>query len=174
MSAQPASSSSLPSIDISTSTTSSPSLWNRITDWASERKAVVYTVAGAAVVVTGAGLVYYYRDSRPQSSSEHRPSKKERRKAKREKEAAEKRASGESGLSTSSSMNLTDHAEEETSSASKRAKVEEAPVKEIPQVDEVTIATLSEQVRFRSAFETLWKLTMAGTKGSCREAKSCR
>ena len=37
----------------------SPSVWERISSWASENKAVVYTIAGVAVVVTGAGVVYY-------------------------------------------------------------------------------------------------------------------
>ena len=36
-----------------------PSLWDRISTWASENKAVVYTIAGVAVVVTGAGVAYY-------------------------------------------------------------------------------------------------------------------
>ena len=35
------------------------SVWDRITNWASEHKALVYTIAGVAVVVTGAGIVYY-------------------------------------------------------------------------------------------------------------------
>lgn len=34
-------------------------VWDRISTWVSEHKAVVYTVAGVAVVVTGAGVVYY-------------------------------------------------------------------------------------------------------------------
>lgn len=37
----------------------SSSLWDRVSTWASDNKAVVYTVAGVAVVVTGAGIVYY-------------------------------------------------------------------------------------------------------------------
>lgn len=41
----------------------SSSLWDRITTWASENKAVVYTVAGVAIVVTGAGVAYYLTDS---------------------------------------------------------------------------------------------------------------
>lgn len=40
-----------------------PSFWDRISTWASENKAVVYTIAGVAVVVTGAGVVYYLTDS---------------------------------------------------------------------------------------------------------------
>lgn len=38
---------------------SSSSLLDRISTWVSENKAVVYTIAGVAVVVTGAGAVYY-------------------------------------------------------------------------------------------------------------------
>lgn len=41
----------------------SSSVWDRITTWASENKAVVYTIAGVAVVVTGAGVAYYLTDS---------------------------------------------------------------------------------------------------------------
>jgi len=36
-----------------------PSLWDRVSNWASENKALAYTIAGVAVVVTGAGVVYY-------------------------------------------------------------------------------------------------------------------
>lgn len=39
------------------------SLWDRISTWASDNKAVVYTIAGVAVVVTGAGVVYYVNSS---------------------------------------------------------------------------------------------------------------
>jgi len=39
------------------------SVWDRITTWASENKAVVYTIAGVAIVVTGAGVAYYLTDS---------------------------------------------------------------------------------------------------------------
>lgn len=35
------------------------STWDRLTSWVSENKAAVYTIAGVAVVVTGAGAVYY-------------------------------------------------------------------------------------------------------------------
>ena len=45
------------------SSTPPSSAWERITTWASENKAVVYTIAGVAVVVTGAGVAYYLTDS---------------------------------------------------------------------------------------------------------------
>lgn len=41
----------------------SSSVWDRISTWASEHKAVVYTVAGVAIVVTGAGVAYYLTDT---------------------------------------------------------------------------------------------------------------
>lgn len=37
------------------------SVWDRITDWATENKTIVYTIAGVTVVVSGAGLVYYLK-----------------------------------------------------------------------------------------------------------------
>lgn len=37
----------------------SSSVWDRISTWASENKTVVYTIAGVAVVFTGAGVFYY-------------------------------------------------------------------------------------------------------------------
>lgn len=38
-------------------------LWDRVSKWVSENKAVVYTVAGVAVVVTAAGVVYYIKNN---------------------------------------------------------------------------------------------------------------
>ena len=48
---------------------------------------MVYTIAGVAVVVTGAGAMYYLTDSRRGTVAEEkrRAGKKERRKAKKEK-----------------------------------------------------------------------------------------
>jgi mitochondrial import receptor subunit TOM70 len=43
--------------------TSQSSFWDRISTWASENKVVVYTIAGVAIVVTGAGVAYYLTDS---------------------------------------------------------------------------------------------------------------
>lgn len=52
---------------------------------------MVYTLAGVAVVVSGAGVIYYLSDSRKGARDEgtdekKRASKKERRKAKKERE----------------------------------------------------------------------------------------
>ena len=65
-------------------------LWDRLSAWASENRAAVYTIAGVVVVITGAGAVYYFSDSRKGISGvaeeKKKASKKERRKAKKEKE----------------------------------------------------------------------------------------
>ena len=99
----------------------SSGLWDRVSHWASEHKAVVYTAAGATLVVTGVGAVYYFSDpSRGGDDSEQKKSKKERRKAKKEAEEAASRV------------------------AATKAIVEEE--EELPEVDESTVASLSERV----------------------------
>lgn len=35
------------------------STWDRISAWVADNKVAVYTIAGVAVVVTGAGVVYH-------------------------------------------------------------------------------------------------------------------
>ena len=76
---------------------SSASVWDRITNWVSDNKAVVYTIAGVAVVVTGAGVVYYLNDSSKSTPSAPKKSKKERRKEKKKAEE-EKAASAKDGM----------------------------------------------------------------------------
>jgi hypothetical protein len=51
---------------------SSSSTWDRISSWVSEHKAVVYTIAGVAVVVTGAGVVYYLNNDSVRCRHHHR------------------------------------------------------------------------------------------------------
>jgi hypothetical protein len=86
------------------STTSS--VWDRISKWVSENKAVVYTIAGVAVVVTGAGVVYYLSDSNKSSASSTsaspKKSKNQRRKEKKkaEEEKKAKAASVQEGRSS--------------------------------------------------------------------------
>ncbi len=92
---------SAPNTALDTSSLSSQSsslpLWDRLSTWASENKAVVYTIAGVAVVISGAGVVYYLSDSRkgPKDSAqeqEKKPSKKAKRKAKKNKGQSEDKA----------------------------------------------------------------------------------
>lgn len=69
-----------------TPNTSSLPLWDRISVWASENKAVVYTIAGVAVVISSAGVIYYLSESRKADVEEKkRTSKRDKRKNKKEK-----------------------------------------------------------------------------------------
>jgi len=77
--------------------TASSSLWDRITSWASENKALVYTIAGVTLVVTAAGVVYYTSETKPSSEAGSSPAakakanKKAKRKAKKEAEEQAKK-----------------------------------------------------------------------------------
>lgn len=69
----------------------SSSLWDRISSWASENKALVYTIAGVTLVVTAAGVVYYTSEAKPAESgsspaAKAKANKKAKRKAKKEAE----------------------------------------------------------------------------------------
>lgn len=39
------------------------SIWDRISSWVSENKAVVYTIAGVTVAVAAGGVIYYSSNS---------------------------------------------------------------------------------------------------------------
>ncbi|KAJ6087556.1 hypothetical protein N7467_006470 [Penicillium canescens] len=117
---------------------SSASVWDRITNWVSENKAVVYTIAGVAVVVTGAGVVYYLNDSSKSTPSVPKKSKNQRRKEKKKAED-EKKAK---------------------SASDESAKKTEEPAEELPEVDETTVGQLSEETRNAYA----GKLKAAGNK----------
>jgi hypothetical protein len=82
----------------SLASSSSQSVWDRISNWVSENKAIVYTLAGVAVVVTGAGVVYYLSDAKKtrQAPSASRKSDNQRRKGKK-KADEERKAQGTEG-----------------------------------------------------------------------------
>lgn len=67
----------------------SSSVWDRISNWASEHKGAVYTIAGVTLVVTAAGAVYYFSDSTPKLTPEEAA---ERKKARKQRKAAKKDA----------------------------------------------------------------------------------
>lgn len=78
---------------LASSSVESSSFWDRVTTWAAEHKAVVYTLAGVTIVATGAGIYYYSSAPRPAGSSpSKKKAKKDKRKAKKEADAAEKAA----------------------------------------------------------------------------------
>ncbi|KAK5150994.1 TOM (translocase of outer membrane) complex component [Oleoguttula sp. CCFEE 6159] len=111
----------------------SSSLWNRITTWASEHRAAVYTIAGVTLVVTAAGVVYYVSDSRKDATSDtgskKRKSKKDRLKAKKEAEKAEATPA------------------ETPAPEVKKVQPTVEPEDELPEVTEATVGSLSEQER---------------------------
>ncbi|CZS95979.1 probable mitochondrial precursor protein import receptor tom70 [Rhynchosporium agropyri] len=111
------------------SSTPPSSVWDRISTWASENKAVVYTIAGVAIVVSGAGVAYYLTDSKTNTAGRDSPkrSKKEKR---RKKEEEKKPADLEKGAAEP-----------------KRQAPTVESVDELPEVDETTVGSLSEQER---------------------------
>ena len=78
-------------ISLDSASAGTSSFWDRIAKWASEHKAVVYTIAGVTVVATGAGIYYYA--SAPKngatagSTSEKKKAKKDKRKPRKAEEA---------------------------------------------------------------------------------------
>lgn len=132
MSAPPASPTpSIVPVSVASSTSQSSSVWDRITNWASENKAVVYTVAGVAVVVTGAGVAYYLTDSKDSASSRDTGGKKGSKEKRRKRKEDEKKSS----------------ATEKSDQKSKTPTVESEPVEELPEVDETIVESLSPQQR---------------------------
>ncbi|KFX88135.1 hypothetical protein O988_09147, partial [Pseudogymnoascus sp. VKM F-3808] len=111
------------------STTSQSGLWDRISTWASEHKAVVYTVAGVAVVVTGAGVAYYLTDSTGSTTTKDSTTKSSsgKKSKSKKKKSADKPKDPEKGLSGETQP--------------KAASVE--PADELPQIDEATVDNLS-------------------------------
>ena len=123
------------------------STWDRLTTWASENKTVVYAIAGLAIVVTGAGAIYYFSDSnKNQAGVEKRPSKKERRKAKKEKDDAEKGILHGIANSGNGFELVTKVRAEIPSEEDKGIQVTSSDPSELPVVDETTVSLLSVQV----------------------------
>ncbi|KAI0433547.1 mitochondrial import receptor subunit tom-70 [Xylaria sp. FL1042] len=120
------------------------SVWDRFTNWASENKALVYTIAGVAVVVTGAGVVYYLNGDANSNKGPAQPrlSKKERRKKKEAERQAD--ASAKSAAAPQEKA--------------KPATVESAD--ELPDIDETTVTALTAEQRN----EFSQKLKAAGNK----------
>lgn len=131
------------------------SLWDRVSTWVSENKAVVYTITGVAVVVTTAGAVYYIKNSSDSSDGASKPSKKERRKKKQAEREAEEKAKSTPPQGTTGAP---DTAQTPAASQAKTATVESAD--DLPEIDESTVSALSADERKGYAA----KLKEAGNK----------
>ncbi|OWY44876.1 mitochondrial precursor protein [Alternaria alternata] len=122
------------------------SLWDRLSNWASENKGVVYTIAGITLVVGAGGAVYYFsndsRDSAADTAANKRKRQRERKRAKEraEKDSAPNKASADS--------------------AEKKASVAETTEDQLPDVDENSVGSLSDEDRKDYAA----KLKAAGNK----------
>ena len=106
-------------------------------------------------MVTGAGVIYYSSDSRrTQDSTAKKASKKERRKVKKEKEAVEKDLiSGTLEMNVESEC-LRSNAPTEISPESQKITLESAPEETLPDIDEATVGSLSDQVDL--PYSSLW------------------
>ncbi|KAK8190280.1 mitochondrial precursor proteins import receptor [Phyllosticta capitalensis] len=131
-------------LDTNVTAQGTASLWDRISTWASEHKAVVYTIAGVTVLVTGAGAVYYFTSDSSSSKPETPQSKKNKKQ--KERKRAKKAAEEEKAK-----------AEAE---AAKKPSVSDESEEELPEVDEAIAATLSADDRKDFAA----KLKAAGNK----------
>jgi import receptor subunit TOM70 len=122
------------------------SLWDRLSNWAAENKGVVYTIAGVTLVVGAGGAIYYMSsDSRQDANSTASTKRKKQRERKRAKKDAEKSTS----------------ADEAPSTEAKKASVAPTTEDELPEVDESSVAALSDEVRhFSPGF---WEAGDVGT-----------
>lgn len=133
----------IPDPDFAVSSTASSSVWDRVSTWASENKAVVYTIAGVAIVVSGAGVAYYLTDANQNKSATQSPKKSVKKDKRKKKDADKKVADVEKGTVDTDSKAATVESEDE-----------------VPQIDESTVANLSEEQRNLYA----GKLKAAGNK----------
>ncbi|KAH0369674.1 hypothetical protein KCU65_g3074, partial [Aureobasidium melanogenum] len=125
----------------------SSSVWDRITTWASEHKAAVYTIAGVTLIATGAGIYYYTSESAPtpqdlEAAAEKKRARKENKKAKKNAQREQKSPSPET------------KSQEKPQAASVQSE------DDVPEVTESTVASLSDETKKDYAA----KLKAAGNK----------
>ena len=71
------------------------SLWDRLSNWASENKGVVYTIAGVTLVVGAGGAIYYLSSNDSTSDGSAAASASNKRKKQRDRKRAKERAEKE-------------------------------------------------------------------------------
>ena len=135
----------------------SSSVWDRITSWASDNKAVVYTAGAIVLVVTGAGVAYYVAQPQqptadveraPVAGGEKKKSKKERRKAKKHAEDAKKgeMASADGKLISVPELGVSRLADSAVVGSTDPKAPSVQAEDELPEVSETIVAQLSDQV----------------------------
>ena len=78
-----------PSIPSSAVSTSAPSFWDRITDFASRnRKAIIYTTAATTILITAGGVWYYTWRSSEDADAEAKPKREKSARKKRQKQTS--------------------------------------------------------------------------------------
>jgi len=128
----------------------SSSFYDRITTWASEHKAAVYTIAGITLVATGAGIYYYTSESAPPTPQDLEAAA-EKKKARKENKKAKKNAQKEQKSPAS------------TPETKPQEKPQAATVQsedDVPEVTESTVTSLSDETKRDYAA----KLKAAGNK----------
>ncbi|KAF2133684.1 mitochondrial precursor protein [Dothidotthia symphoricarpi CBS 119687] len=124
------------------------SLWDRLSSWAGENKGVVYTIAGLTLVVGAGGVIYY---SSSDKSGDSGASASNKRRKQRDRKRAKERADPKDATATG---------EEAPAAEPKTASVAATTEDELPDVDETTVGTLSEEDKKDYAA----KLKAAGNK----------
>ncbi|KAJ4332424.1 TOM (translocase of outer membrane) complex component [Didymella glomerata] len=125
------------------------SFWDRLSNWASENKGVVYTIAGVTLVVGAGGAIYYFNSSDAGSDASAPGTAANKRKKQRERRREKERAAKQTGPDTEASK-----------PAEKKASVATDSSDELPDVSEESVGALSEEERKDYAA----KLKAAGNK----------
>ena len=138
------------------------SFWDRLSNWASENKGVVYTIAGVTLVVGAGGAIYYFNssDSSADGSAPAGNKRKKQRERRREKERAAKDTATKD--------------EPTTAAEPKKATVASTSEDELPEVDESTVGALSEEVQDQVPYRHKWMLTSAGPQRLRSQAQGRR
>lgn len=132
----------------------SEGFWSRLSNWASENKGVVYTIAGVTLVVGAGGAIYYFNSSDPATDASTPGTAANKRKKQRERRREKERAA-----KANSDAKPKDK-EEQPKAEAKKATVGAAGDDELPEVDESSVGALSDEERKDYAA----KLKAAGNK----------
>jgi import receptor subunit TOM70 len=88
------------------------SLWDRLSNWASENKGVVYTIAGITLVVGAGGAVYYFSNDSKATDAATEASANKRKRQRERKRAKERAEKGQTGDDVKETAGATFHDDE--------------------------------------------------------------